>query len=73
MTLMTRDEYIDSLSRLKRRVFIMGQEAETLVDHPLVRPSLNACAMTYALAQQPEYADLEEKTHLARRLAGVEE
>jgi 4-hydroxybutyryl-CoA dehydratase/vinylacetyl-CoA-Delta-isomerase len=36
----------------------MGQEIENLVDHPLVRPSLNACAMTYELAQKPEYADL---------------
>ncbi len=58
MTLMTKDEYIDSLRCLKRRVFIMGQEIENPVDHPLVWPSLNACAMTYALAQQPEYADL---------------
>lgn len=58
MTLMTRDDYIASLSGMKKRVFIMGQEAETLVDHPLVRPSLNACAMTYELSQQPTYADL---------------
>jgi 4-hydroxybutyryl-CoA dehydratase/vinylacetyl-CoA-Delta-isomerase len=58
MTLMTRDEYIDSLRRLQRRVFIMGQEVESPVDHPLVRPSLNACAMTYALAQRPEHAGL---------------
>jgi 4-hydroxybutyryl-CoA dehydratase/vinylacetyl-CoA-Delta-isomerase len=42
MTLMTKVEYINSLSRLKKRVFIMGQEVENPVDHPLVRPSLNA-------------------------------
>jgi len=58
MTLMTRDDYIASLRRMKKRVFIMGQEVENPVDHPLVRPSLNACAMTYELAQQPAYADL---------------
>ena len=58
MGLMTRDEYIESLGRMKKRVFIMGQEAENLIDHPLVRPSLNACAMTYELAQQPEHAYL---------------
>jgi len=58
MTLMTKDEYIASLSRMKRRVFIMGQEVENAVDHPLVRPSLNACAMTYELPQQPAYAEL---------------
>jgi 4-hydroxybutyryl-CoA dehydratase / vinylacetyl-CoA-Delta-isomerase len=58
MALMTRDDYIESLRAMNKRVFIMGQEVEHLVDHPLVRPSLNACAMTYELAQQPEYADL---------------
>ena len=58
MGLMTRDEYIESLGRMKKRVFIMGQEVENLIDHPLVRPSLNACAMTYELAQQPEHAYL---------------
>ncbi|MCJ7566976.1 MAG: 4-hydroxyphenylacetate 3-hydroxylase family protein [Anaerolineales bacterium] len=58
MALMARDEYIASLSRMKKRVFIMGQEVESLVDHPLVRPSLNACAMTYELAAKPAYADL---------------
>jgi 4-hydroxybutyryl-CoA dehydratase/vinylacetyl-CoA-Delta-isomerase len=58
MPLMTRDEYIASLRRMKRRVYIMGQEVEDPADHPLIRPSLNACAMTYELAQRPEYADL---------------
>lgn len=58
MALMTRDEYITSLGRMKKRAFIMGQEVENLVEHPLVRPSLNACAMTYELAQQPAHADL---------------
>jgi len=58
MTLMTRDDYIESLRCMKKRVFVMGQEVDNLVDHPLVRPSLNACAMTYELAQQPEYADV---------------
>jgi 4-hydroxybutyryl-CoA dehydratase/vinylacetyl-CoA-Delta-isomerase len=58
MTLMTRDDYIESLRCMKKRVFIMGREVDNVVDHPLVRPSLNACAMTYELAQQPECADL---------------
>ena len=53
MTLMTRSEYIESLRAMTKRVFIMGQEVENVVDHPLVRPSLNACAMTYELAEMP--------------------
>ena len=58
MPLMTKDEYIASLRAMKRRVFILGERVENVVDHPLVRPSLNACAMTYELVQQPEYAGL---------------
>ncbi len=58
MALMTRDEYMGSLRAMSKRVFIMGQEVQNPADHPLVRPSLNACAMTYELAQQPEYAEL---------------
>ena len=57
MAMMTKTEYVASLSAMKKRVFIMGQEVENLADHPLVRPSLNACAMTYELAQQPAHAD----------------
>jgi len=58
MSLMTRDEYISSLRKMNKRVFILGERVENVVDHPLVRPSLNACAMTYELARQTEYADL---------------
>ena len=57
MAIMTKAEYIATLSRMKKQVFIMGQRVDNLTEHPLVRPSLNACAMTYELAQQPEYAD----------------
>ncbi len=62
MTLMTQDEYIASLRSMKKRVFIMGQQVENPVDHPLVRPSLNACAMTYELAHQPVSASLLQAT-----------
>jgi 4-hydroxybutyryl-CoA dehydratase/vinylacetyl-CoA-Delta-isomerase len=58
MAQMTKDAYIASLRRLRRRVFILGEEERDPTEHPLVRPSLNACAMTYELAQTPEYADL---------------
>jgi len=62
MALMTGDDYTESLRRMKKRVFILGQQVENPGDHPLVRPSLNACAMTYELAQQPEHADLMRAT-----------
>lgn len=58
MAMMTKDEYIASLRRMHKRVYIRGERVENPVDHPLVRPSLQACAMTYVLAQDPAYADL---------------
>jgi 4-hydroxybutyryl-CoA dehydratase/vinylacetyl-CoA-Delta-isomerase len=58
MTLKTTTDYVASLSQLKRRAFIMGDEVESPNEHPLVRPSLNACAQTYALAQDPAHAGL---------------
>jgi 4-hydroxybutyryl-CoA dehydratase/vinylacetyl-CoA-Delta-isomerase len=62
MSLMTKNEYVDSLRAMHKRVFALGQQLETPVDHPLVRPSLNACAMTYELAHQPETAGLLRAT-----------
>lgn len=62
MTLMTRDGYIESLKAMNKHAFIMGEKVEDPVDHPMIRPSLNACAMTYELAQDPEHADLMRAT-----------
>jgi 4-hydroxybutyryl-CoA dehydratase/vinylacetyl-CoA-Delta-isomerase len=43
---------------MKKRIFMFGEEIEKTVDHPMIRPSLNAVAMTYELANQPEHQDL---------------
>ena len=56
--LMTGKQYIESLRKLKTRVYLFGEQVENWVDHPMIRPSINCVAMTYALAQQPEYADI---------------
>jgi 4-hydroxybutyryl-CoA dehydratase/vinylacetyl-CoA-Delta-isomerase len=58
MALKTGAEYIESIRRSQKRVFIFGERVENYFDHPLVRPSLTACAETYVLAERPEYADL---------------
>jgi 4-hydroxybutyryl-CoA dehydratase/vinylacetyl-CoA-Delta-isomerase len=58
MPLKTREEYIQSLRAQKKRVFLFGEQIENPVDHPMIRPSLNAVSMTYELAQQPEYSEL---------------
>jgi len=56
--LMTEEQYIESLRKLKTRVYMFGEKIDNWVDHPMIRPSINCVAMTYKLAQDPEYADL---------------
>lgn len=58
MALMTGKEYIDSLRKLKTRVYVFGEIVENFVDHPMIRPSINSVAMTYDLAHDPQYEDL---------------
>jgi 4-hydroxybutyryl-CoA dehydratase/vinylacetyl-CoA-Delta-isomerase len=55
---MTGQEYIESIRRLKMRVYMFGEEVQDPVDNPILRPSLNSVRMTYDLAQQPEHEDL---------------
>lgn len=56
--LMTENQYIESLRKLKTRVYMFGEKVENWVDHPIIRPSINCVAMTYKLAHNPEYSDL---------------
>jgi 4-hydroxybutyryl-CoA dehydratase/vinylacetyl-CoA-Delta-isomerase len=58
MPLKTREEYIESLRKLKLNLWMFGERVESPVDHPIIFPSMNAVAMTYELARQPEYLDL---------------
>ena len=62
MALMTKDAYLESLKRMKKRIFLFGEEVDDYVNHPIIRPSINACAMTYELAGEPEYEDLMTAT-----------
>ncbi len=52
------EQYLESLRRLKLRVFLFGEEVDSVVDHPMIRPSINSVAQTYALAFDPQYQDL---------------
>ena len=52
--LMTAKEYMDSLRRLKLNLYLLGEKVENWVDHPIIRPSINAVAMTYKLAHEPQ-------------------
>ena len=62
MGLKSAKEYIASLRKMKTRVYLFGKKVDTWVDHPIIRPSINCVAMTYALAEDPQYADLMTAT-----------
>ena len=49
----TAKEYVESLRRLKLNLYLLGEKVENWVDNPIVRPSINAVAMTYKLAHEP--------------------
>ncbi|HEY8559846.1 MAG TPA: 4-hydroxyphenylacetate 3-hydroxylase N-terminal domain-containing protein [Pyrinomonadaceae bacterium] len=53
----TSDDYINSLRGRNLKVYLFGELIDEPVDHPIVRPSINAVAETYALAEsEPELA-----------------
>ena len=56
--LMTGAQYIESLRKLKTRVYMFGEKVDNWIDHPIIRPSINSVKMTYDLALDPECADL---------------
>lgn len=56
--LMTGAQYIESLRKLKTRVYMFGEKVDNWVDHPIIRPSINCVAVTYDAAHDPEYVDL---------------
>ena len=62
MALMTGEQYIESMRKLKMQVYMFGRKVENVVDDPILRPSLNSVRMTYDLAQMPEYEDLMTAT-----------
>ena len=50
-------EYIQSLRNRKMKVYLFGEMIQEPVDHPMIRPSINAVAETYDLANNdPEIA-----------------
>jgi 4-hydroxybutyryl-CoA dehydratase/vinylacetyl-CoA-Delta-isomerase len=53
----TGQEYIDSLRGRGLKVWLFGELVDEPVDHPIIRPSINAVARTYDLAlENPELA-----------------
>jgi 4-hydroxybutyryl-CoA dehydratase/vinylacetyl-CoA-Delta-isomerase len=56
-SLVTGDEYIESLRGRELDVYLLGERIDEPVDHPIIRPSMNALAASYELAvEDPELA-----------------
>jgi 4-hydroxybutyryl-CoA dehydratase/vinylacetyl-CoA-Delta-isomerase len=55
---MTKGQYIESLRGLGHRVFVQGEEVQSVVDHPISGPPAMAMAETYAQAEQAEVQGL---------------
>jgi 4-hydroxybutyryl-CoA dehydratase/vinylacetyl-CoA-Delta-isomerase len=67
-TMMTGAQYIDSLRHLKTEVHFMGERLGDVVDHPAIRPHVNAAALTYDLAHDAEHGALATAvSHLTGR------
>ncbi len=54
----TAPEYLESLRERDLRLFVDGERVADPVDHPRVRPAVQAVAATYALAFHPEHRAL---------------
>jgi len=58
----TAEEYVDSLRKLNLVVYMFGERVDNVVDHPIIKPSMNAVAKTYELAGRPEFEDIMTAT-----------
>jgi 4-hydroxybutyryl-CoA dehydratase/vinylacetyl-CoA-Delta-isomerase len=58
MSLKTKQEYIASLKQSNKKIYCFGEQITDYVDHPMIRPSINALAMTYELSHDPQYQEL---------------
>ena len=58
MALMTGEQYIESIKKIKMEIYMFGERYNNPTESPILRPSLNSVRMTYDLAQMPEYEDL---------------
>lgn len=53
-TIRSPEDYVNSLRNRNMRIFLMGEQISEPIDHPIIRPSVNAMAATYQLAVEDE-------------------
>ncbi|HEX4353265.1 MAG TPA: 4-hydroxyphenylacetate 3-hydroxylase N-terminal domain-containing protein, partial [Polyangiales bacterium] len=60
MPIRTADDYLASLRNRKLKVYLFGELVSEPLDHPVIRPSINAVAETYRIAEEePEIASAQ--------------
>ena len=67
MPLMTGDEYVRSLQKIKMKIFLFGEEIANPVGNPILQPAVNSVKATYDIAQNPELRKLKCSVCLVRR------
>jgi len=66
--MMTPEQYEESLDKLNLSVYMFGKKVTALGSDPIIRPSRNAVAKTYEMAQHPEHQETMTATsHLTGR------
>ncbi len=58
MALITKEQFLESITKLGHRVFIQGKQTPNVVENPISRPSSMAMAETYDQAGKGELKDL---------------
>jgi 4-hydroxybutyryl-CoA dehydratase/vinylacetyl-CoA-Delta-isomerase len=58
MKLMSGEDYIESLKEIRANIQVKGIKVNSIPDEPLLRPGVNAIALTYDYALRPEYEDV---------------
>jgi len=58
----TKEEYIDSLRKMKFELYLFGERISNPVENPIIKPTINCLATTYEYAAKPEFERLMTAT-----------
>jgi vinylacetyl-CoA delta-isomerase (EC 5.3.3.3)/4-hydroxybutyryl-CoA dehydratase (EC 4.2.1.-) len=61
-TIRSGNDYIQSLRNRNLKIYLFGELVKEPVDHPIIRPSINAVAETYDLAMREESLALADSS-----------
>jgi 4-hydroxybutyryl-CoA dehydratase/vinylacetyl-CoA-Delta-isomerase len=62
MKIQTGGQYIESLRKIRPKIYYKGKRIEDVTRHPATAPHVRAAAMTYALVNDAEHRDLATAT-----------